>query len=165
VNRRIRRSRSRVGWCAFSARLLRRWWCLVCHARQHLPPRRAVTGERVGDERAWHVLHLLAQSTPRRDQAIAHVARLVDHTPQVVPHPVAAAAHLVEMPLVTGLRPPLPAGLGVPLAALPAPLAHRLVRQDHAALGERKCQNSVQRRKKSGESDEKWGSSRFGVPS
>ncbi len=29
----------------------------------------------------------------------------------------------------------------------------------------RKCQNSVQSRKKSGESDEKWGSSRFVVPS
>jgi len=32
-------------------------------------------------------------------------------------------------------------------------------------LLERKCQNSVQSRKKSGASDEKWGSRRFGVPS
>jgi len=68
-------------------------------------------------------------------QDVEDGAVLVDGAPQGVRHPVAADEDLVEVPLVARSRAAPAQGVRVLLAELPAPLAHRLIGQHHAARG------------------------------
>ena len=61
----------------------------------------------------------------------------MDGAPQVVRHAVNGNEHLVHMPLVAGARALVPQRIRVLLTELPAPPAHRLIRREHAPLGER----------------------------
>ncbi len=115
-------------------------------AGQDLALRRAVAGQLVGDDHARHVGEALEQAAkellgsgliaPGLHQDIEHGAVLVDGAPQIVLRAVDLDEDLVEMPLVAGPWPLPPERIGVALAELAAPLADRLVAQDHAPLGQ-----------------------------
>src|SRR5512135_2867490 len=109
------RSRSRVRWWEFSARLFRYPAAPVLDAGQDLPFRRAVGAELVGDQHPWHVLlggQQLAQEPAGRvgvattgDQHPQGDAALVDGPPQVPPLTFDRHDQFVEMPLVPGPGP------------------------------------------------------------
>jgi len=100
----------------------------------------------VRDDHTWHVREALQQRAQglhgRRlvaaglHQDIAHVPILVDRAPQVVLHAVDADEHLVAVPRVAGPGPTPAQLVRLSLPELTASLAHRLVRDDHAALAQ-----------------------------
>jgi hypothetical protein len=84
-----------------------------------------------------------AEELPRRrlvpaalHEDIQHIPVLIDGPPEIVLRAIDGDEDLVQVPLVTGLWPTAPQRIGVVLAELAAPLAHRLVGEDDPALGE-----------------------------
>ena len=136
------RSRCRVGWCEFSARL-KVSRLPVLDRRHYLPMRHCVTAERVGDQHPKRRALPLEEFAEEPlgglgvpaglDQDVEDVAVLIDGPPQLLPTAVDRQEHLVEMPPVagSGLAAAQPAGVLRP--ELGTPLPDRLVADDHAA--------------------------------
>jgi hypothetical protein len=143
LNRFICRSRRRVGWCEFSARLFSPLVLAMLNAGHDLSFGRAVAGKLVGDHDAWRS-HLLLQELAQQslggllvaaalDQNIEHDPGLVHGAPQPVLHTGDLEHDLVQMPFVANSRPAAPDLVGERLAEFARPLPHRFVANDDAA--------------------------------
>ncbi len=115
-------------------------------ARQDFALGRPVTGQLVRDDDAGHVGEILAQPPEELlrggaiptalHQDIEDGAVLIHGPPEVVLHAVDADEHLVEVPRIARAGALATQRVGVGLAELAAPLAQRLIGDDHPALGE-----------------------------
>jgi hypothetical protein len=65
------------------------------------------------------------------DENIQDVAILVDRLPQVMPLTVNGEKHLIEVPLVTWSRPPMPEFIRIGLTELAAPLPDGFIGHDN----------------------------------
>ncbi len=106
----------------------------------------AVAAQFVGHDHPRHVLQALQQPLeellgsfgipPVLHEDVERDAFLVDRAPEIVLHAPDPDEHLVEMPLVSGLRTAAAHGFGKALAKFPAPAPHGLIRDDDAPLRE-----------------------------
>jgi hypothetical protein len=78
---------------------------------------------------------------------------LVYGSPEIVPFAMDGQEHFVQMPRVTKSRAPSPQLIGIDLPELPAPIAHRFVRQDDAALRHQRFDIPVAQAEATGEPD------------
>jgi hypothetical protein len=65
---------------------------------------------------------------------VEDISLLVHGPPEIVPFATDGQKHLIEVPLVARSRAPTAQQIGIGLPKFPAPIPHRLVRQDDAAL-------------------------------
>jgi hypothetical protein len=115
----------------------------VLDAGHHLPLRRAVAGEPVGDHgkrRPALPLRQLAQQAlggplvaSALHQHVEHRPALVERAPEPVPHPGDPDGYLVEVPLVPDAAQPPPDPVGEVPAEPDRPSPHGLVADDDAA--------------------------------
>lgn len=147
------RSRCLVGWCEFSARLLR-YFERRCSGRRHqLLMCHHVTGEFVGHQhpRCPSLLtHQLAEEAfrgfrvaVRLEQNVEDVAVLVDCPPQVVPDAADRDEHPVRKPCIAGSGSVAAQATRVFGPELRASCADRLVRDDDAG-GEHQLRDVAQ---------------------
>ena len=110
-NRFMARSRWRVGWCEFSARVVQVPRLPVLDRRHNRPMRRLIASELVGDQHprygiAWSAGYGRTAWRPWHPGEVGRGCRgravLVDGPPQVVTTAVDRQEHLVEVPLVAG---------------------------------------------------------------
>ena len=140
----IARSRCRVGWWEFSARLFKALVRAVLHRGHHRAVGGAVTAELVGDDHPRHrpgPLQRFPEEAPGcglvapvLQQDVEHVPVLVDSPPQVLLHPVDLDEDLVEMPFVARPRAASAQGRGVGGTEPARPLVDRFVADLDAAL-------------------------------
>jgi hypothetical protein len=65
---------------------------------------------------------------------IQDVAVLIDRPPEIVTFAADGEEDLIQMPLIARLGASAPQLIGIDLPELPAPIAHRFVRQQNAAF-------------------------------
>ena len=116
LNRRIRRSRIRVGWWEFSARLFI---------------------ELIGHDHPWHEALFLQQFAEEPmcrlrvsmslQQDIQHVALGIHRSPQIILLPFDCDYHLIQMPLVRNIRTFALQLIRVLLSKFLAPFPNRFV--------------------------------------
>jgi hypothetical protein len=144
LNRRIFFSRSRVGWCEFSARLFNTRVLAMLHARQDLTFGRTIALQFIGDDHTWHVLELFEKLTEKAfggffvasalDEDSQHIAVLIHGSPKILPLPTNGEVHLVQMPFVATARTTATQFIGVGLPKLQTPLSNGFIGHDNPPL-------------------------------
>jgi hypothetical protein len=114
------------------------------HPRKYLLLGRAVAFQLVGDDHPRHIgqpLPQLAEELLRRllvaaalHQNIENVPALVNGAPEVIPLAIDREEDFIQVPRVAGFRPAAPELMGILLPKLAAPLADRLIVDDHSTL-------------------------------
>src|SRR5262249_41839112 len=99
----------------------------------------------VGDEHPWPIRQPLEQLAeellrgslipPSWHEHIQDMAVLIDCPPAIVTFAVDGEEDLIQMPLSARPGPSAPQLIGIDLPKLPAPIAHRFVRQQNATFG------------------------------
>jgi hypothetical protein len=116
---------------------------------QDFPLGHPLAGQFVGDDHPGHVgepLEAFPQELlrsrlipPALYEDVEHMAIWVDRPPQIMALTPNGEKDLIEMPLVAWSRTTAPEVIRIPLPELPAPVAHRFVRQGDAAGGHALC--------------------------
>jgi len=118
----------------------------VSDARQGRAAGRPVARARIREHHPWHRRQALEPPTQefrggglvatRPHEKVEAVPVPIDGPPQVVRRPSARDEGLVPVPRIARPGPPSAEAVGVGLAEVQAPVANRLVGDDHAALGQ-----------------------------
>jgi hypothetical protein len=145
LNRRIRFSRSRVGWCEFSARLFKYRCCRWATPGHNDAFRGRIASRLIRNDHAWSALgcsQQLAKESHRRgsvtsglDKNIDDDAVLIIGSLQIMLHAIDVEEHFIQMPFVAGPSAPPPQASGVIVPELVAPASDRLVADQHSARG------------------------------